>query len=66
MFKDYENPYNIKLLLDQKNIELENYEIDFPECIDRIISLREDIDELEEALNFAIQDYESEYYNSDY
>lgn len=66
MYRRYEDPYKVKRLLDEAKTALENARIYNPDDEDLLISLHEDVAELEERLNFAWQDDEAEIEGYDY
>ena len=60
MYRRYEDPYKVQRLLDEAKASLKNAQIYEPDNEDLLISLHEDVAELEERLNFAWQDDEAE------
>ena len=60
MYRRYEDPYKVQRLLDEAKTAFENALVYEPDNEDLLISLHEDVAELEERLNFAWQDDEAE------
>ena len=66
VYRRYEDPYKLERLLYDAKKDYENALACEPENTDLLVSIAEDVAELEERLNFAWQDDEAEVEGYDY
>ena len=66
MYRQYEDPHVIEQYLKHAKEQLEKAKKEFGECDDRLVDYYQEVEWLEERLNFAWQDDEAEEFGYDY
>ena len=63
MYRNYENPKKLQRMINEAKHRYDDYKLNYPDDIDRLIDRKLELDELYDRLRFA---YDDEEYDEEY